>query len=142
MNYQNMCLIEVQRTSNSVATSSVIKVDDMTFRGLEPSTPIVPDGTYRLVLSHSPRFSSKDPYNKVLSCNVPLVLGVPNHSGIRIHVGNTPSDTDGCLLIGLRGDATRILDSRKAYLNFCSRLNYIMHDNPNVFFVIKFSTND
>lgn len=50
----------------------------------------IPASTYKVVLSYSPKFK------RVL----PEVLSVPMFSGIRIHRGNYPSDTLGCILIG------------------------------------------
>ena len=50
----------------------------------------IPDGTYEVKLTHSPRFK------KIL----PEILNVPNFSGIRIHTGNSSKDTEGCILVG------------------------------------------
>ena len=50
----------------------------------------IPEGTYEMVLSYSPRFK------KIL----PEILNVPNFSGIRIHTGNSSKDTEGCILVG------------------------------------------
>ncbi len=54
----------------------------------------IPRGTYRVILSYSPRF------RKVL----PELIRVPGFSGIRMHGGNTADDTLGCILLGLRRD--------------------------------------
>jgi hypothetical protein len=51
----------------------------------------IPAGTYKLRITHSARF------NKPL----PILLDVPNFTGIRIHAGNTCNDTSGCILVGL-----------------------------------------
>jgi len=50
----------------------------------------IPAGKYRVELTKSPRF------HRVL----PLLIDVKNFVGIRIHPGNSPKDTDGCILVG------------------------------------------
>ena len=50
----------------------------------------IPEGTYEVKLTHSPRFK------KIL----PEILNVPNFSGIRIHTGNSSKVTEGCILVG------------------------------------------
>lgn len=137
--YKNDCPIVVQRFSHdSVCTLSRIYFDDMVFYGLEPAQPIVEDGNYLLTFTHSPRFSGKYPYNKLHTSKVPLINGVAGHAGVRIHVGNYPSDTDGCLLIGNTCSHAFVGDSVKAYTKFLSRISVVEKDNPNVFFVIQF----
>ncbi len=54
-----------------------------------PHRTAIPAGIYRLILGQSPRFGL-----------VPFVLGVPDFTEIRMHAGNRPEDTDGCLLTG------------------------------------------
>jgi hypothetical protein len=51
----------------------------------------IPRGTYEVVLSKSNRFK------KIL----PEILEVPGYTGIRIHSGNKPEDSEGCILVGL-----------------------------------------
>ena len=65
----------------------------------------IPAGKYEIVITMSKRFG-------VL---MPLLLNVPNFSGIRIHPGNRPAHTEGCLLPGLRRAQDQIFDSKKAY---------------------------
>jgi hypothetical protein len=56
----------------------------------------IPSGRYRVILEHSPKFSIPERYgHKMLT-----ILGVPTHSGIRIHKGRLESHTDGCPLTG------------------------------------------
>lgn len=140
--FKNICNITVERFSHDFAcTLSRIYIDDLVFYGLEPAIPIIEDGSYLLTLTHSPRFSGKYPYNKCHSSQVPLINGVHGHTGVRIHVGNYPSDTDGCLLIGKTCSHAFVGDSAKAYKQLLSRMTAIEIDNPNVFYVINFVSN-
>lgn len=73
------------------------------FETLEPAHSIIPDGTYKVILTYSPKFH----------CMLPLFTGIKGHDGVRIHVGNFVEDTVGCVLIGARTSAsTKILYPR------------------------------
>ncbi len=63
----------------------------------------IPEGRYAVVISYSPKFQQW----------LPILLGVPNFSGIRIHAGNTAKDTEGCILVGKNREVGKVLDSRK-----------------------------
>ena len=63
----------------------------------------IPYGTYQVVMRYSPK------YKKVL----PLLLDVPNFTGIRIHSGNTQLDSLGCLIVGENKVKGRVINSRK-----------------------------
>lgn len=51
----------------------------------------IPSGTFPLANRISPRFGR----------NVPHVDAIPNRSNILIHWGNTATDTEGCILVGM-----------------------------------------
>ena len=67
----------------------------------------IPAGSYPVEISYSPRFKKQ----------LPLLRNVPRFDGIRIHPGNTPANTLGCILVG-RGwqpGAETITASRLAF---------------------------
>ena len=57
-----------------------------------PNHCCIPAGTYELKVTWSPAFKRW----------LPMLMAVPGRSGIRIHAGNTPRDTKGCILVGWR----------------------------------------
>lgn len=46
------------------------------------------------------------------------IIGVPGHSGILIHPGNTNNDSEGCVLLGLARKGDTILHSQAAFHAF------------------------
>lgn len=124
-------------SNNSTCTRGELMLHTTKFQTLEPSKVIIPDGEYLVRLSLSPTFSKKYPYVVNLDGKVPEVIGIAGHSGLRIHVGNYPSDTKGCILIGQKGTDSSVINSSLAYRQFCAILSDLMIDNPNVFFTIR-----
>ena len=59
---------------------------------------------------------------------MPHVLNVPMFSGIRIHCGNTSSDTEGCILVGLSKGPDIIYESRTAFVKFYSKLEKALQE--------------
>lgn len=69
------------------------------------SETAIPAGTYEVDVSFSAKFK------KLL----PELLNVPNFEGIRIHSGNKPEDTEGCILVGQTESEDFIGSSRAAF---------------------------
>ncbi len=65
----------------------------------------IPYGRYQVVVTFSERFRRP----------LPLLLGVPDYTGIRIHTGNCDQNTDGCLLPGLDRRPDWVTESHRAF---------------------------
>ncbi len=46
------------------------------------------------------------------------VTGVPGHTGILFHYGNTEDASEGCILLGTRREGDAVLNSRAAFREF------------------------
>ena len=73
-----------------------------------PGVTAIPAGTYPVRITLSQRFGRL----------LPLLENVEGFTGVRIHPGNVPSHTEGCLLVGFSRDNGQIGQSRQA----CDRL--------------------
>ena len=70
---------------------------------IENAETLIPEGTYPLRITWSPRFQKK----------MPLIDNVPDREGIRIHQGTKPSHSTGCVLVSPFG-----LSAIEAFINF------------------------
>ena len=68
-----------------------------------PNETAIPAGTYKVEVTYSPRFKR----------NLPLLIDVPNYTGIRIHEGSNKDRTSGCILVGFNTSKGILSDSRK-----------------------------
>lgn len=83
----------------------------------------IPKGTYEVTLNvTSPRFGSKKQY-AFCEGKLPRLLNVPGFEGVLIHIGNTPEDTDGCLLVGFNKVKGQVVNSTSAFLKLYSVLS-------------------
>ena len=70
----------------------------------------IPNGTYRVTLEHSPKFSPRYGGRKV-----PYLHDVPHFEGILIHTGNMADDSAGCILVGTNSATGRVSGSLTAF---------------------------
>jgi hypothetical protein len=87
-----MLLNLTRKPSSNGCTFGIMTVDGQNpVYTLERPEVQIPIGTYSVEITFSPRFRRM----------LPLLDNVPERSNIRIHMGNWPRDTDGCILVGL-----------------------------------------
>lgn len=89
----------------------------------------IPEGTYEMVLSYSPRFK------KIL----PEILNVPNFTGIRIHCGNSSADSSGCILVGTWDGEKEdwVSDSKVAFNKLMSLLQKAADNKEKITITVK-----
>lgn len=86
----------------------------------------IPAGRYALTVNFSQRFGRM----------LPLVLNVPGRLGIRIHPGNSDSDTEGCLLLGTKKQGLTVLHSREAVESFQGQLAHALASSRTVWITV------
>ncbi|GKT23852.1 hypothetical protein ADUPG1_004563, partial [Aduncisulcus paluster] len=80
------------------------------WRNNEPDVSCIPEGIYPLELEYSP---SK-------GCKLWTIKNVPGRKYVRIHIGNTVDDTEGCPLTGTKPGT---LEGKKAVLGSTPAFN-------------------
>ena len=73
-----------------------------------PNKTCIPFGLYEMAFNFSERFQKQ----------MPIVLNVPNRSGIRLHIANSADDVEGCVAIGKRYLSGRVISSKIAFDEF------------------------
>ena len=86
----------------------------------------IPTGRYHIVLTYSPRFK------RIL----PLLLDVPQFTGVRIHRGNTAKDTEGCILVGFNREVGKVLDSAVTEQRLMAVLQNAVNKGEQIFITI------
>lgn len=102
----------------------------------------IPNGIFKVVLSHSPKFSDDVKFValcKKLKCEslMPEVLNVPKRDEIRIHWGNTAADTEGCILVGKTHQKDFIGESRDAFAELYEKLELAWQSKEDIMLEVK-----
>ena len=83
----NLHLMRISREGKAVRGK--MRVNGRDIATLENADYIIPNGTYSVSVTFSPRFKRM----------LPLVEQVPGRSGIRFHRGTRPEHSKGCILV-------------------------------------------
>ena len=82
----------------------------------------IPTGRYRVTLTvQSPKYKDRQQYAFCKGC-VPRLLNVPAYEGVLIHIGNTPQDTEGCILVGENKVVGKVINSTNTFYRLYERL--------------------
>ena len=85
----------------------------------------IPQGTYPVICAPSPKFelsAGNDPWVRRYASQIPHIIRIPDRTNILLHWGNTPHDTNGCILVGKERLLDSITDSRKAFEELWNRV--------------------
>lgn len=123
-------MFRVRKFTNTVPgvlSVLIAKELGMSFVVCENWSKRIEEGGYNVTYDLSPRFSKLSPYSDYKGL-VPYISH-PSRVGIRMHIGNWPLQSQGCLLIGTYASDRGVLDSAKAYKKFMSAI--MRHNFPN-----------
>ena len=87
----------------------------------------IPTGRYRILITRSRRFGRW----------LPLLLNVKGFEGIRIHAGNKPDDTRGCILLGFNRRKGYVLDSTRCVLTLVKMMTEAIAKGEKVFMEVR-----
>lgn len=102
---------------NSVRTFGTLQTDDGTavcqtlelpWEDNQPDVSCIPSGTYTCLLKYSPEHAM----------NLYWITGVMGRQDVEIHIGNYPSNTKGCVLLGDTRDGDALDNSGDAFRRF------------------------
>lgn len=105
-----------------------------------PGNTCIPEGTYTLQLRTSSPMA--DRYRERFGASHIGMLwlqDVPNFEYVYLHVGNDPSDTEGCILVGHAMSPKRgvVEDSMRAYKDLFPIVTHLIEKGENVQLTIE-----
>lgn len=81
----------------------------------------IPKGTYEIDMNTvSPKFKDRS-WAKPYGGKLPRLIGVKGFEGVLLHVGNTASDSSGCLLVGKNSIKGMVTDSTRTFHTLMSK---------------------
>ena len=83
----------------------------------------IPTGEYKIKMTYSPKFVNRV-WGKKYSGKVIQIMNVKGFSGVRIHPGNIPEESLGCIFPGRNLEKGKVLQSTAYYYKLVD--NYIL----------------
>jgi len=118
----------VRRPSSNGCTFGDLSIDGQEYcYTLERPEVQIPPGQYSIEMTWSPRFSRP----------LPLLDGTSPRKDIRIHAGNWPRDTEGCLLVGLSIGDSMLCQSQAALGPLVTLIQQALDAHDSVSIVIQ-----
>lgn len=125
-------------TIGSLYINGVYECDTLedTDRGLNNDMPLsviqtkkvygktaIPTGTYGIDMNIvSPKFKDRS-WAKFCNGKLPRLRDVRGYEGVLIHVGNKPSDTLGCLLVGQNKLKGQVINSTETFTKLYNKMD-------------------
>ena len=113
-------LIRKTRTGKAVQGQIILPFDKgaLVYPTLENADYLIPEGTYPLKNTWSPKFKKL----------MPEICDVPDRDGIRIHMGTKPEHSEGCVLVSYMA-----LENIKIFITSFKK----WHENEEIFINIR-----
>lgn len=113
------------------------KVRDLTKSKKIAGQTAIPAGRYEVTMDIiSPKYSKKSAYNWCKG-RLPRLLDVPQFDGILIHAGNTPKDTEGCILVGRNTIVGGLTESQKCLKQLWNILEAARNKHERIYIVLE-----
>jgi hypothetical protein len=97
----------------------------------------IPTGRYPVTIDVVSNRFSKRPMYKEIGGRLPRLGNVTGYSGVLIHVGNTPADTEGCLLVGKNKKVGMVVDSKETFFRLYDILKAANVRKEKIYITIK-----
>jgi hypothetical protein len=87
----------------------------------------IPKGKYKVIVDYSNRFK----------CLMPHILDVKGFEGVRIHAGNYPENTEGCILVGKTRGINFVGNSKDAFNELYKKIEHAHNSREDITIEIK-----
>lgn len=118
-------MLYIDKAFECYTLEDVVREDGLKIHG----ETAIPEGRYEVMVNYSPRFQR----------DLPLLVGVQNFVGVRIHPGNDSGDTEGCILVGKSVNTANnyIYSSVAAFEKLFAKIKSAKLKGQRVFITIK-----